>query len=133
MGKIYNKCLNCESEFGYYKGQSSGKYCSNKCQGEHIVKEKLCKGTTMTKAMRKYLNENLGDCCSECGVGREWNGKPLTLQIDHISGDNKDNRIENLRLICPNCHTQTDTWGIGNMSDEGKVRLVDGANKTRKT
>lgn len=49
--------------------------------------------------------------CSECGLGPEWNGAPLVLQYDHINGINTDQRIENLRTICPNCHTQTDTFG----------------------
>lgn len=39
-----------------------------------------------------------------------WNGKPLVLQVDHIDGDHTNNLIENLRLVCPNCHTQTDTY-----------------------
>lgn len=48
--------------------------------------------------------------CSECGLGPKWNGIPLVLQYDHINGVNTDQRIENLRTICPNCHTQTDTF-----------------------
>jgi hypothetical protein len=48
--------------------------------------------------------------CSECGQLPEWNGKPLVLQVDHINGDPTDNRPENLRFLCPNCHTQTDTF-----------------------
>lgn len=48
--------------------------------------------------------------CRECGVGEEWNGKPLVLQLDHINGIFNDHRIENLRLLCPNCHSQTDTF-----------------------
>jgi hypothetical protein len=56
---------------------------------------------------RKLLPDN----CSQCGIGPKWNGVPLVLQYDHINGVNTDQRLENLRSICPNCHTQTDTFG----------------------
>jgi 5-methylcytosine-specific restriction endonuclease McrA len=48
--------------------------------------------------------------CVGCGNTGEWNGKILSLEIDHINGDNKDNRLENLRILCPNCHSQTPTF-----------------------
>ena len=47
--------------------------------------------------------------CESCGIGNEWNGLPLTLQLDHINGNSLDHSLENLRILCPNCHTQTET------------------------
>lgn len=50
------------------------------------------------------------DLCVKCGIGPEWEGDPLTLHLDHIDGDNTNNLLENLRILCPNCHSQTSTW-----------------------
>ena len=50
------------------------------------------------------------DKCEICGCSNEWNGKPLILQLDHINGNHSDNRLENLRIVCPNCHSQTETF-----------------------
>ena len=47
--------------------------------------------------------------CEICGIS-EWLGKPLSLQLDHKNGKNNDHRLENLRFLCPNCHSQTETY-----------------------
>lgn len=51
--------------------------------------------------------------CESCGL-HDWHGRPLSLELHHVNGDGHDNRLENLRLLCPNCHSQTDTWGVRN-------------------
>jgi predicted DNA-binding protein YlxM (UPF0122 family) len=48
--------------------------------------------------------------CERCGV-TEWEGEPLAFELHHVNGDGHDNRLENLQVLCPNCHSQTDTWG----------------------
>ncbi|MCF2532324.1 HNH endonuclease signature motif containing protein [Yinghuangia soli] len=63
----------------------------------------------------RFLRRALGEigresCCTKCRIGNTWQGDPLILEVDHINGDWRDNRAENLRYLCPNCHSQTSTF-----------------------
>lgn len=60
---------------------------------------------------RRLIEEGiLENICAECGQPPIWNNEPLNMHLDHINGINTDNRICNLRLLCPNCHSQTKTY-----------------------
>lgn len=61
--------------------------------------------------------------CSICGLSDEWNGQKLSLQLDHINGIRNDNRLENLRIICPNCHSQTHNFAGKKNAKASSVKL----------
>ncbi len=96
---------------------------SNK--GRKFIKEKIPLDQILVKdseynrsnLKKRLISElNWKEECSDCGNKGEWQGKKLTLQLDHVNGNSKDNRIENLRFLCPNCHSQTETFS-------GKIHL----------
>lgn len=78
-----------------------------------------------TSLKRRLIKLNLlTNQCYECGMLSQWNDKPLVLQLDHINGDHRDNRLENLRLLCPNCHSQTDTFASKNRKGKTKTTKI---------
>lgn len=104
--------LKCSTEH-FNKGQSKH------ANATYSLDEILVKDSTyanISSLKRRLLKENrLEYKCACCGIS-EWQGKPLTLQLDHINGINNDHRIENLRFLCPNCHSQTETYAGKNHS-----------------
>jgi 5-methylcytosine-specific restriction endonuclease McrA len=66
------------------------------------------------KLKRRLIQEGIKNCkCEHCGI-EVWNGKPLVMELHHVDGNSKNHYIDNLRLLCPNCHSQTDTFRAKN-------------------
>ncbi|MBZ6293792.1 HNH endonuclease signature motif containing protein [Streptomyces olivaceus] len=93
---------------GHFRGTRSP---NRKSAAEILVR--LAPGSTRTKtALLRRALDDLGTAhiCGDCGLEGTWQGKRLVLEIDHVNGDRLDNRPENLRYLCPSCHSQTSTF-----------------------
>lgn len=97
-----------------FLGQSHG---TSVPKNKISIEELLVKNShfSSSKLKSRMIKEGLiKNICSTPGCGlTSWMGKAITLHLDHINGDNSDNRLENLRLLCPNCHSQTETYCRG--------------------
>ena len=111
-------CMHCGAD-SIWSHQKNNKFCSNLCAATYKSndhKQKWFSGLINKidrVTARRYLAEERGYACEICGIS-DWNGKSLTLHVDHTNGDPSNDRPENLRLLCPNCHSQTEFLGNAN-------------------
>lgn len=78
-------------------------------QGWRIGKYQTFEGLTSKTAIKSALIRERNHKCEICQLSK-WRDKPIPLELDHIDGDNTNNAVDNLRLLCCNCHAQTPTW-----------------------
>lgn len=94
------------------QGHSRGTRSPNRKSAAELL-QRLGTGASRTKRaqLRRALDDiGVPHACAKCGTGDTWRGRRLVLEIDHINGDRLDNRRENLRYLCPSCHSQTQTF-----------------------
>lgn len=99
-------------EYGIDISHFTGRARTYKNGKKRPMKEYFTKGSSIqsSKVKARLLEDNLVEYkCALCGLS-EWMNKPLVLQLHHIDGDSSNNTLENLQLLCPNCHSQTDNY-----------------------
>ncbi|MDV7401150.1 HNH endonuclease signature motif containing protein, partial [Arthrospira platensis SPKY1] len=111
-----------EKQWSY---SSTNKYCSNNCQRDLEHKNRITEWKTTGKigdrTLKRVLLE-INNSCWICGI-TEWNNKPITFELEHKDGDSTNNSEDNVCLICPNCHSQTETYKAKNKGSGRHYRM----------
>jgi hypothetical protein len=113
LGLHFNTFKRYAQKLGVYNPNQGAKG-KNKKSVVKVPTDKILNGDypqfQTYKLKNRLIKEGLlKNECSICGIS-EWNGKLLNCELDHIDGNRTNHRIENLRILCPNCHSQTDTY-----------------------
>jgi 5-methylcytosine-specific restriction endonuclease McrA len=107
LGLHFNTFKTYAVKYGCYKPNQAGKGISKNIRKRVVNLEDYA---TRAGVRRVIIKDGLIPYkCGECEIS-EWNNKKLALHLDHINGKNSDHRLDNLRFLCPNCHSQTETY-----------------------
>ena len=124
-------CALCGNDVSSTSRKNPGKYCNKESALNNVRINSYLKWINLKKLPSpkriRWIYKQFGLYeCSMCEIS-SWNGSELILQTDHIDGNPENNSIDNIRLICPNCHSQTDTFGSRNRGNGRESRRVSRA------
>lgn len=133
---LYN-CKNCKEDFEVDKREASKirKYCSHKCHKEFEEKIRYTKiennEIVSNKSVKSYLIKKYGEKCMDCGWCEIHKlTKKVPIELEHIDGNSENNNLENLKLLCPNCHSLTITYKALNKGN-GRYKRRERYNKNK--
>lgn len=114
-GLSFNRFKRYALLIGKYSPNQAGKGCAGAAPSTQLPLVEILAGLHptygTTRLKKRLLKEGLiPNQCEVCNLPPFWNGRALVLQLDHLNGDSTDHRRLNLRLVCPNCHSQTDSF-----------------------
>lgn len=123
--KIYKKKYNLGTS--HFTGQKTNIGNRLNKHNEKNVYEYLTKDyyVTSSNLKKKIFDNNIKEYKCECCGITEWKGLPISLQLHHINGDNTDNRLDNLQILCPNCHSQTDNFCGKNYHSKKEIKYCE--------
>lgn len=128
---VKNRLIHFEIDISHFKGIRRGPINKRGFGKLHhseilVLGAQNSAGFSAKKLRRAMIESGVLYICSICSIGPIWNERPLRLQIDHIDGCSWDNRPHNVRFICPNCHTQTETFGSKRLKkSEDRYKCID--------
>lgn len=129
-------CIHCKNE-ATFRVSKRNIYCSIQCQQDHgrdlYIKDWLdgkiqIHSSGTNRRIKEYVLKKQGYKCAKCSL-TEWNNAPLVLELEHKDGDSRNNDIDNLECLCPNCHSQTPTYknrNKGNGRHSRRIRYQQG-------
>jgi hypothetical protein len=123
------RCIHCNDTF--FSMDPTTIYCTHQCNINYKKQkkyedylnnqEKYC-GIRTIAFLKQHILKEQNNCCAICGMENVWNEKPIVFVLDHINGDASNNMRNNLRLVCPNCDSQLDTYKSKNKNSARKER-----------
>jgi len=119
---LKSKILNYGIDISHFHGRANNRGNNHKGGCEKLIPSEVLvfdrydgRREAVFRLKRAMLESGIDEKCEQCSLPPVWNGKPITLQIDHRDGNGLNNLKENLRFVCPNCHSQTDNYGAKNI------------------
>lgn len=128
--KVIGKCIHCSNDIVKKNGRNQAKYCSTQCQSDYQMEDRIHNGVASTRTLKIFLIKKYGDKCMKC----EWceinpSTNKVPIELEHKDGNSDNNVLENLELLCPNCHSLTPTYKAlnkGNGRHKRRERYKEG-------